>query len=125
MQFPAGNLESPISQGPLLQGSPVQKALTHPASLPLSQDSVNDDCSQDFSLFCEARSHAQVLGESRLLAKKEEFENLGPLRAARLPATKLRSEQSPERCGTDSGRVGNSETLTCFRANGELVAKKP
>lgn len=76
-------------------------------------------------LFCEARSHALVLRESRLLAKNQGFENLEPLRAARLPAMKPRSEQSAERCGTDSGRVGNSQTLTCFRANGELVAKKP
>lgn len=59
------------------------------------------------------------------LPEKQEFENLGPLGAARLPAMQLTSEQSSERCGTDSGRVGNSETLACFRANGELVAKKP
>lgn len=58
------------------------------------------------------------------LPEKQEFENLGPLGAARLPAMELRSEQSSERCGTDPGRVGNSETLTCFGANGELGSQK-
>lgn len=65
------------------------------------------------------------LGESRLLAKHQGLENLGPLRAARLPAMKQRSEQSTERCGTDFGRDGNSQTLTCSRPNGDLVAKSP
>lgn len=116
-------IQSSTSRG--LQGSPVQKVLIHLVSLPLSQNSVNPHCSQDFSLFCEARSHAKDLGESRLFAKKHEFENLGPLRATRLPAMKQRSEWSSERCGTNSGRVGKLETPTCFRANGNLLAKKP
>lgn len=43
-----------------------------------------------------------------LLARNQEFENLGPLGAARLSAMELRSEQSSVRCGTDSVRVGSS-----------------
>lgn len=93
--------------------------------LPPLQSGFCKWCLQGFSLFSEARSHALILRESRLLAKIQGFENLGPLRAARLPAMKQRSEPSAERCGTDSGRVGNSQTLTCSRPNGDLVAKKP
>lgn len=115
----------PILPGTMCARNPCTEGLTHPVSLLFSQDSVNDAALQGFPLFCEARSHALVLGESRLLAKMQGFENLGPLRAARLPAVKQRSEQSTERCGTDSGRAGNSQTLTCSRPNGDLVAKKP
>lgn len=97
------NFRKPSLPGTSLSRKPCTEGIQSLYSL--SQDSVIYDCSQGFSLFCEARSCAQVPGESRLLARNQ-FENLGPLRAARLPAMELRSEQSSERCGTDSQELG-------------------